>query len=149
MINISRRNAAVGLALVAAGVIGFGAGDLLRSPTNLALLTQLWPVLVAAIPALAAYVRTGKVASEATEIKEAVAEVKAQTNGTTSSLVDMTSRAVDALALIANDPAARQRAAGLLRTIEAALPDQPHPEETGNTPAATVPPDSTGGGSSR
>jgi hypothetical protein len=140
MIKVSRGNAAVGLGLLVVGALGFGAGALLQGPTSLSYLSQMGTILVAAIPALAAYVRTGKIKSETAEIRSSVEQVQAQTNGTTSTLVDVTGRAVDALAAIAANPEARQRAAGLLRMIEDALPDQPHPEPGALPATSTVTP---------
>jgi hypothetical protein len=121
-IKISRNTVAVVLLALVAGVVGFGAGALLRGPGSLAWLSNLGTILLAAIPALAAYVRGGKIQQEVQTIKE-------QTNGTTGALVDVTARSIQALAAIAQDPASRRRAAELLREIEQDpnLPTPAHP----------------------
>lgn len=122
-VKTTRATMAVVLAAVVAGMSGFGAAGLLRGVDSLAFLQNLGTILLAAIPALAAYVRGGKIQQE-------VQTIKAQTNGTTGNLVDITSRAVDALAAIAADPASKRRAAELLRAIEteSATPATPAPE---------------------
>jgi hypothetical protein len=122
-IRITRNTVAVVLLALVVGLVGFVAGALLRGVGSLAWLNQLGTILLAAIPALAAYVRGGKIQAE-------VATIKQQTNGTTAGLVDVTGRAVEALAAIAKDPASRARAAELLRAIEA----------ENATPPATPPP---------
>lgn len=149
MIKINRQNAALGLTTLVVGVLGFGAGALLRGPTSLSYLSQVGTILVAAIPALAAYVRTGKVETKANQIQTSMEQVRTQTNGTTTNLMEVTSRAVDALAAIAGDPVARQRAAGLLRMIESTLPDQPHPDSEVSAPAATLASSPQGEGDAR
>jgi hypothetical protein len=111
-VKITRNTVAVVLAALVAGAAGFGAAAALRGADSLAFLQSLGTILLAAIPALAAYVRGGKIQAEVQTIKE-------QTNGTTAAVVDITGRAVDALAAIAADPASKRRAAELLRAIEA------------------------------
>lgn len=130
---MSRGNVAVGLALLVAAVGGFGIGAFVRGGVSLGYLGQIGTVLVTAIPALAAYVRTGR-------IQKTVDTVKEQTNGTTSGLLVNNSRAIMALASIADDPHARIRAAALLRRIEAEVTGTAE-EPPGAAPSvAPVPP---------
>lgn len=131
--KINRNTVAVVLAAAVAGALGFGAGALLRGPSSLAFLSNVGTILLAAIPALAAYVRGGKIQQEVQTIKE-------QTNGTTSGLVDVTSRAVEALAAIAADPASKRRAAELLRAIEAEVTTPAAPAPDPPPPAVSSPP---------
>jgi hypothetical protein len=129
--RISKSGIAVGLALVVAAAGGFGIGAFVRGGVSLGYLGQIGTVLVTAIPALAAYLRTGK-------IQKAVDTVKEQTNGTTSALITNNSRAIMALAAIADDPHARIRAAALLRRIEAEVTGTA--AESPSAPVAPVPP---------
>lgn len=125
MSAVTRNTVAVVLAALVAGVFGFGAGAQLRGFGSPAWTSNVGGILLAAIPALAAFVRGGR-------IQKQVAAIQEQTNGTTGNLVDITSRSIDALAAIAADPASKRRAAELLRTIAA--------EAEANTPATPAPP---------
>lgn len=134
MIRINRTGGAVLLAMVLAGGLGFGAGAYLHGGiASPSFLSQFGSILVAAIPSLAAFVRTGR-------IEKTVQQVQAQTNGTTSGLVDITGRALDALGQIAHDPAAAARARQLLHQIESSAADVAGVSPTGSSPSGTVPP---------
>lgn len=128
--HLSKSGIAVGLALVVAASAGFGIGAFVRGGMSLGYLGQIGTVLVTAIPALAAYLRTG-------QIKRDLSTVKDQTNGTTTALINNNSRAIMALAAIADDPHARIRAAQLLRRIEQEVTGT---AEQAPSPASTVAP---------
>jgi hypothetical protein len=124
MSAVTRNTAVVVLAAVVAGAVGFGAGAQLRGLASLSFLSNVGTILLAAIPALAAYIRGGRIQREVSTIRE-------QTNGQATAMANMTGRAVEALAAIADDKPSAQRAAQLLRRIaaaaEPALPPDPDP----------------------
>lgn len=128
---VTRNTAVVVLVAVIVGGIGFAAGAEVRGLGTPAWISQLGSALVAAVPAIAMFVRGGRIQKE-------VATIREQTNGTTSGLVDVTARAVAALAAIAADPDSSRRAAELLRTIEQAA------GSTAGTPDGTPPPPGVG-----
>jgi hypothetical protein len=138
--RISRGGIVVAVLLVLAAGVGFGAGAQLHGGLSLSWFSQVGAFLVPAIPSLAAFVRTGRIKSETERISETVQQVQAQTNGTTSGLVDITGRALDALGQLARDPAAAVRARELLHQIEASAGSAAGVSPTGSSPSGTVPP---------